>query len=146
MMMPGPKQPGAVAPATAFACDPELAALFTPKALEGAYEVCTTPDSLDQVLASARSNAAAHFGPDELVDPLDAFGDGGSYDRSALARLYGGTRARVVHGWQAADGRFESLTLIAPHPDRALSRLDPGTLLIRYRLRAHLTLPANRGL
>jgi hypothetical protein len=57
------------------------------------------------------------------------------YDRSRLARLYGGRGARVARGPKALDGRVvESWTLISPYPDPALERLEPGTLLIVLKL------------
>ena len=66
--------------------------------------------------------------------PADAFGQAGRYDRSALARLYGSTRARVARGVTvAADGAREYWTLISPHPDPTLRRLEPGTLLLVLR-------------
>jgi hypothetical protein len=70
----------------------------------------------------------------EALAPLDAFGSGGLYDRAALARLYGSRRPSVARGWIDEAGRFESLTLISPHPDAGLTRLEPGTLIIRFIL------------
>jgi hypothetical protein len=64
--------------------------------------------------------------------PLDAFGDGGSFNKAALARLYGGRRPTVAHGWVEEHGRFVSITLVSPYPDRLLRALEPGTLVIRY--------------
>jgi hypothetical protein len=68
----------------------------------------------------------------EALAPLDALGVAGSYDRSVVARLYGGRRATVARAWVEKDGRFEALTLVSPHPDRTLRELRPGTLVIRY--------------
>ena len=106
-------------------CDAVLAALFTPARPQlGRYEVCTTPEPL-----------AALVRPDwriETVPPLDAFGAAGAYDRAALARLYGGRRATIARGWTEHGERFESITLISPHPDASLTRLMPGTLVIRH--------------
>ena len=65
-------------------------------------------------------------------DPLDAFGTSGTYDRSALARLYGGTRVQVARGWNRAGDRFESITRLSPYPDASLTHLLPGTLEIRF--------------
>jgi hypothetical protein len=74
------------------------------------------------------------YGTVEPLEALDAFGSAGSYDRFAVARLYGGTRANVAHGWREDDGRFESVTLISPYPDASLSRLLPGTMVIRLSI------------
>jgi hypothetical protein len=109
----------------ALSCDPALAALFTPARPQlGRYEVCTTPDALTAVAQPGWSV--------EAMAPLDAFGAGGSYDRAALARLYGGQRAAVARGWLEEGNRFESITLISPYPDRTFMRLVPGTLMIRH--------------
>jgi hypothetical protein len=115
----------AVSAPTQGSCDPALTALFTPiRPQLGRYEVCITPAPLDAV---ARPDWKV-----EALDPLDAFGTAGLYDRAALAQLYGGRRANVARGWIQQNGRFESLTLISPHPDASLSELASGTLVIRY--------------
>ena len=102
-------------------CDPVLTALFSPvRPHVGRYEVCTAPEPL---------------GDDaEALEALDAFGAGGSYDRAKLARLYGGTRARVTHSWSRTSGEFMSITRVSPYPDATLTRLTPGTLEIRFIL------------
>lgn len=106
-------------------CDPVLTALFTPARPQlGRYEVCTTREPLTAV---ARPGWRI-----ETVPPLDAFGAAGPYDRAALSRLYGGRRVIVARGWTEHGSRFESLTLISPHPDATLTRLMPGTLVIRH--------------
>jgi hypothetical protein len=122
---------GPAAPPTGIApsagCDPRLTRLFTPPHPRvGHYEVCTTGEDL-----------AAVARPDWTIDaisPLDAFGSGGPFNRAALSRLYGGRQARIARGWQEAGGDFESFTLISPYPDPTLSRLEPGTLIIRWTL------------
>lgn len=106
-------------------CDEALTVLFTPRHPQlGRYEVCTTPTPL-AVVAHPEWKV-------EALQPLDAFGAAGSYDRPALSRLYGGRLPSVARGWIQQDGRFESLTLISPYPDATLTRLMPGTLVIRY--------------
>jgi hypothetical protein len=111
--------------AALLACDPALAALFTPAHPQvGRYEVCTTAQPLDEV-------AGAGAEP-EAIEAADAFGTAGTYDRSKLTRLYGGTRARVVRQWKQDEGRFESLTLISPYPDATLTHLSQGTMIIRW--------------
>ena len=71
-------------------------------------------------------------GPIEALEALDAFGTAGTYDRPALARLYGGTRVQVARGWRRTGARFESITRLSPYPDALLTRLLPGTLEIRF--------------
>ena len=106
-------------------CDAALTALFTPARPQlGRYEVCATREPLTAV---ARPEWRI-----ETVPPLDAFGTAGAYDRAALSRLYGGRRVGVARGWTEQGDRFESLTLISPHPDATMTRLLPGTLVIRH--------------
>ena len=106
-------------------CDPVLAALFTPlRPHVGRYEVCTAPEPLGE--------------DSDAVEALDAFGAAGTYDRAKLARLYGGTRARVTHSWTRTSGEFISITRISPYPDATLSRLVRGTLEIRFILSSGL--------
>jgi hypothetical protein len=108
-----------------FSCDPAWRALFTPPhpAL-GRYEAC--------VEALPLSDLAGPGWTVETTNPLDAFGRAGLYDRSALARLYGGIRPTVARRWTQRPGAFESLTLIFPSPDATLTRLVPATLVIRW--------------
>lgn len=105
-------------------CDPALTTLFTPqKPLLGRYEVCT--DS--RPLAGLASDWKV-----ESLESGDAFGMAGSVDRSALARLYGGTRAQVARGWTLTADRFETVTLVSPYPNARLTQLESGTLMIRW--------------
>ena len=107
------------------ACDPQLAALFAPPHPQlGRYEVCTSPRPLTALAPPGWKV--------ESVGPLDAFGAAVAVDRHRVARLYGGRRAAVARGWRRQDGGIESVTFISPHPNRALTALDPGTLVIRY--------------
>src|SRR6267142_1525764 len=104
-------------------CDPALTALFTPlHPRAGRYEVCTTSDPIETV--------AERDWKIEALEPLEAFGSAGPYDRFAVSRLYGGRRVQVAHGWHEQDGVLESITLISPYPDASLQRLLPGTLII----------------
>jgi hypothetical protein len=116
--------------ATLVSCDPVLTALFTPaRPSVGRYQICTTAQALDLVAQSAEG---PHYSPSEMLDPLDAFGSVGSYNRAALARLYIGKQVRVVRGWTEHADRFESVTLLSPYPDATLTRLVPGTMMIRW--------------
>ena len=110
-----------------YTCDPALTALFTPPHPQlGRYAVCTTAAPLEDL-----TGAGAQI---EALEALDAFGTAGPYDRAALARLYGGTRVRVVRGWAESAGRFESFTRLSPYPDGSLTHLLPGTMEIRWTL------------
>jgi hypothetical protein len=117
----------------ALSCDPALTALFTPLHSNlGRYEVCTTADPLDRVAVPGPDGP--HYGPSEMLEPLEAFGTAGPYDRAAVARLYGGKRIRVARGWIERGDRFESITLLSPYPDATLTRLIPGTMVITWTL------------
>lgn len=107
------------------ACDPRLAALFVPvRPVAGHYDVCAVPDPIEAV--------ADRGWTIDRLEPLDAFGAAGSYDRSRVSRLYGGLRPQVAHGWRQRGSQFESITLISPYPDPTLSHLERGTLQIRW--------------
>jgi hypothetical protein len=81
-----------------------------------------------------RSADGTHFGEVEALEALDAFGSGGTYNRFALTRLYGGMRVRVAHGWRESADGFESVTVLSPYPDAALTRLTEGTMIITLTL------------
>jgi len=116
--------------ALSMICDPLLAALFTPpRPPLGRYEVCTTSEPLE---AAGAEDAAGQTVRIEALEPLDAFGAAGPYNRGALVRLYGGTRVRVARRWQQHDGQFISETLLSPYPVATLTRLNPGTMVIRF--------------
>ena len=117
-----------------WTCDPALAALFTPARPEvGRYEVCTTADPLAATVEQSAAEGV-HFVDVQTLEAFEAFGAAGPYNRTALARLYGGTRVRVARGWAQRDDRFESVTLLSPYPNPSLRRLYPGTMAIRWTL------------
>ena len=121
-------------PTTPAACDPDpvLAALFTPKRPgAGTYQVCTASESIDIVIA-AQQRQGLQFGTTDAADPLDVFGTAGPYERSAVSRLFGGRRANVVRGWSRRGRGLTSVTLVSPYPNRTLTALVNGTLVIRY--------------
>jgi len=112
-------------------CDPLLTALFTPPRPQlGRYEVCTTSEPLEA--AGAQGAAPGEAVRIEALEPLDAFGAAGPYNRATLVRLYGGTRVRIARRWQQRGGQFISETLLSPYPDVTLTRLNPGTMVIRF--------------
>ncbi len=120
--------PGAPAPA--------LARLFTPlQAPVGAYTVTVLADGIDAALARVKQalapvasagNPAGSWQVQQL-DPLEAFGTAGTYDRSKVARLYAGRRVSVVRGPVERGGKVvAAATLISPYPDATLSRVESG--------------------
>jgi hypothetical protein len=123
---------------------PSLARLFTPRhAPDGAYTVTVLTEGVDAALANVKRALA----PDvvavdppgswqvQSLDPLEAFGSAGTYDRSKVARLYAGRRVSVVRGPVERNGRVvAAVTLISPYPDATLSKLESGTLAIVLRI------------
>jgi hypothetical protein len=113
-------------------CNSTLAALFAPAHPQlGRYEVCEESESIERIVSSP-DGLSYHFSATELSDPLDVLGAAGSYDRSRVARLYGGLRPKAARGWRQDGEHFESVTLVSPYPDASLGRLVPGTLVIRW--------------
>ena len=84
------------------------------------------------VVSLAEQIRRKQLSPVELVESLDAFSPVGRYDRSALARLYGGRRVRMVRGWMNGVKGFESVTLLSPYPDASLTHLVAGTMFVRW--------------
>jgi len=126
-----------------WVCDPALTALFTPSQPEvGRYEICTTTDRIGDLVALAAADGA-HFGEVEALEPLDAFGAAGPYNRAALAHLYGGSRVQVARGWAQRAGQLESVTLLSPYPDPSFTKLHAGTMAIRFTISRS---PGTRGL
>ena len=64
---------------------------------------------------------------------------GHAFGRFDLVRLYAGRRAKVARGWRQEEKRFESVTLVSPYPDASLGRLEPGTMVIRWKRKLSTT-------
>jgi hypothetical protein len=123
---------------------PELARLFVPPhAPAGAYEVLV----MEGAVAEARKAVWKMLNPglpadqardawrEQELEPLEAFGEAGTYPRTRVARLYTGRRASVVRAPIVRDGRtVAAITLISPYPDPTLSRLEEGTMAIVLHL------------
>jgi hypothetical protein len=90
--------------------------------------VCTTPDSLSEVIQTTSPPPVQA----ETLPPLEAFGNAGPYDKAALARLYGALRPTVARTSMRVGGDTIALTFISPYPDASLTRLNGGTLIIRF--------------
>jgi hypothetical protein len=119
---------------------PEYLPLVAPVGSRAAaYSIFTSPLDIEAAIQRLERDASLVRAPGAWQPrpmlPLDAFGQAGRYDRSGMARVYGGRQPRVAHGARSVGGRvIESWTLIAPYPDTELRRLEPGTLLIVLRL------------
>jgi len=113
---------------------PEYLDLFAPRAHRQAYRAYVSPLGLDDTLRLLLADPAVEHPPGawmpQSLTPFDAFGQTGSYNRWKLAGLYGNRRARVARGPRVDGGRAESWMLVAPYPDPALQRLEPGTLIL----------------
>jgi hypothetical protein len=130
----------------ALACDPLLTRLFTPPHPRlGQYEVCTTSDAIEQIVAEGGPGNGVHYAEIEALLPAEALGAAGPYDRSAVARLYGARHASVARGWRQVGDRFEMVTLVSPYPDASLTRLEPGTMVIRMVIRITALSYISRG-
>ncbi|MGH9255383.1 MAG: hypothetical protein ACRD3C_12540 [Vicinamibacterales bacterium] len=127
-------------PAPVWREAPEYLPLFAPAAPRStAYRTQVAAADLDTVLRHLEADPALLRAPGawqvRTLAPVDAFGQGGAYDRWKVTRLYGGARARVARGARVEAGRgVESWTLISPYPDPTLQRLERGTLRIVLRL------------
>ena len=117
----------------------EFVALFAPGDGRAAfYRAYVAAADLDTVLRLVTADPALRGAPGawtpELASPLDIFGQAGRYDRSRVARLYGGRRPRVARGTRlTTDGTTEAWTLISPYPEPGLRRLESGTLVLVFR-------------
>ena len=112
---------------------PEYLPQFAPAGPRArAYRIFASPDDLETALDRLNLPPDGTWAPRPAA-PVDAFGQAGAYDRSRVARLYGGTRPRVARGTTVVDGTREFWTLVSPHPDAALRRLETGTLLLVLR-------------
>jgi hypothetical protein len=127
------------APASPWREAPAYVALFAPRIHRDAYQAFVMPAGLDAALRLLSGDPEVMQAPGSWTPrpqlPADAFGQGGSYDRRRLARLYGSRRAIVARGPHGRDGRVDEMwTLISPYPSADLDRLDAGTLLIVLRV------------
>ena len=117
---------------------PEYVRLFAPQARRAAYRAYISPLGLEATLTQITPDPAVLHPPGawtpQAMIPYDAFGLSGSYNRWKVAGLYRSRRAQVAHGPRLDQGETESWTLIAPYPDEALQRLEPGTLIIVLRV------------
>ncbi len=130
------------APAPPFACrfDAALTRLFTPLDVpRDTYRVYVTDAPITHVATAFRDAAPASHAEGawdiQQMDPLDAYGASGAYDRARVACVYLGVRARVARGPIVIDDKtVRSMTLVSPYPDPTLSRLNPGTLIIEFQI------------
>ncbi len=126
------------APACRF--DPILTRLFTPHFVPGnPYHVYVTTAAIEKLasmfaaLSPAPPSSSAWQTRD--MDPLEAFGEGGPYDPAKVGRLYVGRRARVVRGPIVENGQtVVTIMLVSPYPDPSLTRLEPGTMIVEFRV------------
>jgi len=120
--------------------DARLTRLFTPAAAPpGIYQVFCSPRPIAELSAALRALDPSPVGDAWRVSPLgpvDAFGTVGPYDAPKLARLYMGSRPQVARGSLRTAEGLVAYTLIAPWPDADLAALQPGTMVIVFRVTA----------
>jgi hypothetical protein len=134
--------PLAHAGSRAFSCrfDATLTRMFTPRTVpSGTYRVYVTDARIENVVAQFRAVASSSNVEGawvvHVMDPLDAYGDSGLYDRARVARLYVGVRAQVARGPVIEHGRtVASITLVSPYPNASLTALERGTLIIEFKI------------
>jgi hypothetical protein len=127
---------------TGFPCelDDVLTRQFTPLHMPaGTYRAYRTTAPIETVVRAFRAlwGAGAPAGAWTVADadPLGTFGRVAPYDQGKVARLYGGRPARVARGPIVDGGRtVASITLVSPYPSQALLRLEPGTLILDFRI------------
>ena len=117
---------------------PQYVELFAPREQRAAYRAYVSPVGIEATLADLLNDPGilqppGAWAPQAMI-PYDAFGLSGSYNRWKVAGLYRSRRAQVVHGPRVDQGQVESWTLVAPYPDPALQRLEPGTLILVLRV------------
>jgi hypothetical protein len=117
---------------------PQYVELFAPREQRAAYRAYVSPLGLEATLADLLADPGVLQPPGawtpQAMIPYDAFGLSGSYNRWKVAGLYRSRRAQVAHGPRVDHGQVESWTLVAPYPDAALQRLEPGTLILVLRV------------
>ena len=117
---------------------PQYVELFAPRERRAAYRAYVSPVGVEATLADLLADPGVlqppgAWTPQSMI-PYDAFGLSGSYNRWKVAGLYRSRRAQVAHGPRVDQGQLESWTLVAPYPDQALERLEPGTLILVLRV------------
>jgi len=123
-----------------FRAAPQFLPLFAPRSHRQMFRAFVSPRPLDDVLRQLTDDPQLQHPPGSWTAvasaPTDAFGNGGTYNRFRLVRLYGATRVQVARGPRVGpDGQvLEAWTLVSPYPSPDLSHLESGTLLLVLRL------------
>lgn len=118
---------------------PEYVALLAPAGHQDAYRAMVSPLAPDALLPILEIGLSLLKAPGawaaHTAGAFEAFGKAGAYDRTTMARLYRGRQVKLVRGPRAVGGRVtESWSLISPYPNPAVTRLEPGTLILVLRL------------
>jgi hypothetical protein len=112
--------------------------LFTPSSSPpGTFAVYRIAEDLMSLAARLRAldpHPPAGAWAVERTGVFDAFGSEGPYDKSRLARLFGGSSPRAAWGSLVTPSGHVAVALISPYPDLAITALQQGTLVILTRL------------
>jgi hypothetical protein len=138
-------QAAAAAP-FAPAPSPAHARLFAPPHAAALYQFEVTAASIEAVAGAFREKAqgsglrtepgpAAESFTIASASILDVFDQAALYDRSRLARLYGGKGTRIARGPLMRNGRVvAAVLLVSPYPEPDLRHTNPGTLVMTVEL------------
>lgn len=118
---------------------PPHARLFAPPHGAERYHFLLTEASIDDVARLCRERWPSPSKGSWMVAPGsagDAFDVAALFDRSRLARLYGGSRPKIARGPIGSPNTRAVVLLLSPYPDADLRRLNPGTLIMVVELGA----------
>jgi hypothetical protein len=118
--------------------DEALTRRFTPASVpRGTYVVFHSDQPIEVVVAELRArdpSPAPGAWKVQREEPLEAFDGASRADRFRIAELYVGVHPFVARGSLVRSGRREAFTLISPHPDASLTRLETGTIVIVFHV------------
>jgi hypothetical protein len=116
--------------------------VFAPPARAAAFDFARTDASIETVAQFYRERWPARDPRSWRIErqaAKDAFDGAALYDRSRLARLYGGRDPRVARGPMTQGGQVVKVVLLmSPYPEADLQSLNPGTLIMTVSLGSSL--------
>jgi hypothetical protein len=116
---------------------PPHARLFAPPQGAEGYQFLLTDASIDDVARFCRERWPSPSKGSWTVAPGsagEAFDVAALFDRSRLARLYGGSRPKIARGPIGSPNTRAVVLLLSPYPEADLKRLNAGTLIMVVEL------------